>query len=66
MTRVTPVDYYPMAEMFAAFDGAVSAVGYNTAMELLHHGVPTVFVPFARQVDDQEARARVSPRQGPV
>jgi UDP-N-acetylglucosamine--N-acetylmuramyl-(pentapeptide) pyrophosphoryl-undecaprenol N-acetylglucosamine transferase len=56
--RVTPVDYYPMAEMAAAFDAAVSAVGYNTTMELLHHGVPTVFVPFARQVDDQEARAQ--------
>ena len=55
--RVTPIDHYPMAEMFAAFDGAVSAVGYNTAMELLHHGVPTAFVPFARQVDDQEARS---------
>lgn len=55
--RITPIDHYPMAEMMAAFDGAVSAVGYNTTMELLHHGVPTVFVPFARQVDDQEARA---------
>ena len=55
--RVTPIDHFPMAEMAAAFDGAVSAVGYNTTMELLHHGVPTVFVPFPRQVDDQEARA---------
>lgn len=55
---VTPVDYYPMAELYPAFDAAVSAAGYNTAMELLHHGVPTAFVPFARQVDDQERRAR--------
>ncbi len=56
--RVTPVDHYPMAELYAAFDCAISAVGYNTTMELLHHGVPSAFVPFARQVDDQEARAR--------
>lgn len=57
-TRVTPVSYYPMAELYAAFDAALSAAGYNTAMELLHHGVPSAFVPFTRQVDDQEARAR--------
>ncbi len=56
--NVTPVDYYPMAELYSAFDCAVSAAGYNTAMELLHHGVPTAFVPFPRQVDDQDARAR--------
>ncbi len=55
---VTPVDYYPMAELYPAFDAALSAAGYNTAMELLHHGVPSAFVPFERQVDDQEARAR--------
>jgi UDP-N-acetylglucosamine--N-acetylmuramyl-(pentapeptide) pyrophosphoryl-undecaprenol N-acetylglucosamine transferase len=55
---LTPVDYYPMAELYPAFDAALSATGYNTAMELLHHGVPSAFVPFPRQVDDQEARAR--------
>lgn len=56
--NITLVDYYPMAELYAAFDAAISATGYNTTMELLHHGIPTAFVPFARQVDDQEARAR--------
>ncbi len=56
--NITLVDYYPMAELYAAFDAAISATGYNTTMELLHHGVPTAFIPFARQVDDQEARAR--------
>lgn len=55
---LTPVDYYPMAELYPAFDAALSAAGYNSAMELLHHGVPTAFVPFPRQVDDQEERAR--------
>jgi UDP:flavonoid glycosyltransferase YjiC (YdhE family) len=56
--NVTPVDYYPMAELYPAFDVAISACGYNSATELLHHGVPTAFVPFPRQVDDQDARAR--------
>jgi len=55
---VTPVEHYPMAEMMAAYDAAVSACGYNSAMELLHHGVPAAFVAFPRQVDDQEQRAR--------
>jgi UDP-N-acetylglucosamine--N-acetylmuramyl-(pentapeptide) pyrophosphoryl-undecaprenol N-acetylglucosamine transferase len=54
---VTPVRYYPMADLYGAFDAAISAAGYNTTMELLHHGVPTALYPFARQVDDQEARA---------
>jgi UDP:flavonoid glycosyltransferase YjiC (YdhE family) len=52
------VDYYPMAECLTAFDGAVSAAGYNSVMELLHHGVPSLFIPLERQVDDQAARCR--------
>ena len=56
MGNVTPISYYPMAELYTAFDAAISAAGYNTAMELLNHGVPTAFVPFPRQVDDQDAR----------
>ena len=54
----TPVSYFPMSELFTAFDAAISAAGYNSTMELLHHGVPTALVPFPRQVDDQEERAR--------
>lgn len=58
------VSYYPMAECFAAFDGAVSAAGYNSVGELLHHGVPSVLVPFARGLDDQFARARKAAEAG--
>ena len=55
--NVSPLEYYPMAELYSAFDCAISAAGYNSSMELLHHGVPTAFLPSPRQVDDQEARA---------
>ena len=41
-----------------AFDAAVTAAGYNAVHELLYAGVPSVFVPFERMVDDQEKRAR--------
>lgn len=50
------INYYPMAECFGAFDGALSAAGYNSVTELLHHGIPSVLIPFARGVDDQFAR----------
>jgi len=50
------VRHYPMAECLAAFDLALSAAGYNAVHELLHHGVPTAFVPVAKGIDDQEAR----------
>lgn len=52
------VSDYPMAECFAAFDGAVSAAGYNSVAEILHHGLPAVLLPFPRGVDDQFARVR--------
>ncbi len=52
------VSDYPMAECFNAFDGAISAAGYNSVAEILHHGLPAVLLPFARGVDDQFARVR--------
>ncbi len=52
------VSHYPMAECFTAFDGAVSAAGYNSVTETLHHGLPSVLLPFPRQLDDQFARVR--------
>lgn len=56
---------FPMAGYFRAFDLAVAAAGYNTFHELMHHGMPTVFVPNAEtQSDDQVGRARRAERHG--
>jgi hypothetical protein len=48
---------FPMSRYYAAFDGAVSAAGYNVFHELVRFRVPSVFVPMERETDDQEARA---------
>jgi UDP:flavonoid glycosyltransferase YjiC (YdhE family) len=55
---------YPMSRFFGAFDLAVAAAGYNAFHELLAHGVPALFVPMPRQIDDQPARARWAQEQG--
>jgi UDP:flavonoid glycosyltransferase YjiC (YdhE family) len=55
---------YPMSRYFAAFDAAVAAGGYNAFHELIHLGVPSLFVPMARQTDDQAARARWAEKAG--
>jgi UDP:flavonoid glycosyltransferase YjiC (YdhE family) len=48
---------YPMSRFYRAFDLAVAAAGYNAFHELCAHGVPSLFVPMPRQIDDQAARA---------
>jgi UDP:flavonoid glycosyltransferase YjiC (YdhE family) len=56
---------FPNARYFHAFDFAVSAAGYNSFHELLHHGLPCIFLPNDNQkVDDQRARAAFAERQG--
>ena len=49
---------YPMSRYFSAFDAAVAAAGYNAFHELIALGVPALYVPMARETDDQAARAR--------
>lgn len=49
---------FPMSRYLRAFDLAVSAAGYNGFHELIAFAVPTLFVPMARNTDDQFARAR--------
>jgi hypothetical protein len=55
---------FPMSRYHAAFDGAVSAAGYNAFHELVRSGVPSVFVPMPRETDDQAARARHAEASG--
>ena len=55
---------YPMSRYYAAFDGAVSAVGYNAFHEMVRFGVPALFVPMRRETDDQAARARYAESAG--
>jgi UDP:flavonoid glycosyltransferase YjiC (YdhE family) len=56
--RASVLEHFPAVEVFRAFDLAVSGVGYNTSHELLYTGVPAIFIPFPRVLDDQGARAR--------
>ncbi len=54
----------PALEVLAAFDAAISGAGYNSVHELLFAGVPSVLVPFERQVDDQLRRAEQAQSKG--
>ncbi len=54
---ITWLSRYAPVELFAGLDAAVSAGGYNTFHELMHAGVPTVFLPQPRIADDQDERA---------
>ena len=47
-----------------AFDLAISAAGYNSFNELMHTGVPTIFLPHDTWADDQYARAERAMRAG--
>jgi predicted glycosyltransferase len=49
--------YFPLAECWRAFDAAISALGFNTTSELLHHGVPSLYIELAMPDDDQGGRA---------
>ena len=56
--EVKIVRYFPLADLLAAFDGAVAATGYNSVHELLPARIPTVFISNIRGTDDQDARAQ--------
>ena len=50
--------YFPLADVLAAFDGAIAAAGYNSVHELLPAQIPTVIISNIRGTDDQDARAK--------
>lgn len=49
---------------WAAFDGGVSAAGYHTFGELMHHGVPTIRIAFEKPSEDQAQRIRRAVQRG--
>lgn len=52
-------NYAPLAECWSAFDLAVSSLSFNSTAELLHHGVPSVFVEMQALSDDWARRGRM-------
>lgn len=56
--NIRQVVYAPLAEGWAAFDAAVSGLGFNGVAELLHHGVPTIFVELPAMMDNWAGRGR--------
>jgi UDP-N-acetylglucosamine:LPS N-acetylglucosamine transferase len=56
--------YFPLADVLAAFDGAIAATGYNSVHELLPAQIPTVLISNIRGTDDQDARAKWSHDHG--
>jgi hypothetical protein len=61
----TVIRVFPLVRYLAGFDAAVSASGYNAVHETLYSAIPTLFVPNADAVtDDQVTRARVVAGQG--
>jgi hypothetical protein len=56
--------YFPLANVLAAFDGAIAATGYNSVHELLPAQIPTVLISNIRGTDDQDARAKWSHDHG--
>lgn len=55
--NIVTFSYFPLAEVFSAFDGAISALGVGTTAELLYFGVPTIFMPRPGLSDDHTGRA---------
>ncbi len=47
-----------VSELMNGFDLAISAAGYNSFNELMHAGVPTLFLPQEKIADEQDKRAR--------
>jgi hypothetical protein len=52
------------ADLMNGLDLAVCAAGYNTFFELMHAGVPAVFLPQDKVADEQHARAERAVRAG--
>ena len=56
--RVTWLSTPDLSSLWNGVDLCISAAGYNTVLETLHAGVPTVLQPQVKVADDQHGRAR--------
>ncbi len=55
--RITWLAHGGTSDLLNGIDLAVCAAGYNTFHELMHCGVPTVFIPQVKLADEQARRA---------
>jgi len=62
--NITWLSVLGASKYLKAFDLAISAAGYNTYHELMHIGIPTVFMPLELVADDQLARAERATQAG--
>ncbi len=62
--RVTWLSHGSLMEWMPAFDIAFTAAGYNSFFELMHAGVPSVFLPQEKIADEQDRRARRAAKAG--
>lgn len=52
------IQYFPLADVLRAFDGAIAAAGYNSVHEFLAARIPTLLIANNRGTDNQMARAQ--------
>jgi predicted glycosyltransferase len=62
--RVTFLTQTGVAELLTGMDFAVCSAGYNSFHELLHAGVPTIFLPQEKIADEQDKRADLAEQRG--
>ena len=62
--RITWLSEPGTAELMPGLDLAICAAGYNTFFELMHAGVPAIFLPQDKVADEQERRAARAVRAG--
>ena len=62
-STLAPEDW-PICVLMNGFDVAVSTAGYNSFNELMHFGVPSIFLPRERRADDQFSRVAIAVERG--
>ncbi len=55
---------WPLSPWIPAFEFAVASGGYNTVAELGASRIPSLLIPFDRDLDDQQKRVREAEKEG--